>query len=50
MDQTLDELCRLRSDLKSHLFVDSVPKEQIDKYIKALDEVISMLIRSDEDW
>lgn len=37
-----DELCRLRSDLKSGLVVGSTlrGKYQVDRYIKALDDVI----------
>ena len=47
--ETLDELCRLCSDL-IWMIPDSVSKEQLDKYIKALDNVITMLIRSDGDY
>lgn len=46
-----DELCRLRSDLKTGLVVGSTLRYQyqIDRYIKTLDEIISVNMRKGGD-
>lgn len=47
----IDELCRMRSDLKSGLYVGSAlrTQKQVNRYIKALDEVIEAGTRGGEE-